>query len=171
MSRRLLQIVRMKKLIFVFISFVVVSNSLNASVVCYPNMGGGGQWDCFWSNGSCGVTWDVCNCPWSGSSSGCSTCYCGQVVLPADNNTAWVTSIDLENQIKLAYMNNTPINLGSANQLDLKSNEGYEFLIYPADNKVIFYVYDLAMLLGQVENEGYIYNKEATYKRSVTINY
>lgn len=161
----------MKKVIFVLIGFFIVNNSASASVVCYPNMGGGGQWDCFWSNGSCGGTWSSCDCPWSGSSSGCSTCYCGQIVLPADNNTAWVSSIDLENQIRLAYLNNSPINLGSASQLDLKSTEGYEFLVYPDDNKVVFYVYDLTILLAQVEVEGHIYAKSLAYKRSVIISY
>jgi len=163
----------MRKLLFiVLVSFFANCQNLGASVVCYPNMGGGGQWDCFWSNGSCGGTWSTCDCPWNnGSSSGCSGCYCGQVMLPADNNTAWVSSIDLENQIKLTYLNNTPINLGNASQLDLKASEGYEFLVYPADNKVVFYVYDLVTLLNQVETEGYIYNKPQAFKRSVTISF
>jgi hypothetical protein len=164
----------MKKSLIVVL-FIGISFTVNSTVVCYPGMGGGGSWDCFWSNGSCGGTWSTCGCSGcsgSGGSGGCNSCCCyAAVAFSGTNGPSYVIAVNAEGQMSLTTPTGKPKALGNISQLSLASKEVCQFTVNESLWLVTFAIYDGEILKSQVQESGAITNKEAAFVRNTTLSY
>jgi hypothetical protein len=143
--------------------------------VCQPTYGGG--WTCFGSNGDCNETFSSCGCSpsscagGSGSSSGCNTCCCNPAIAAQATNYNLALITSAENQLFLNLPNQSPINLGNFNLLNLEESEVFKFSVDIVAQKIDFAIYDNRILNLQVEKNGYVTSLSAAYVRTVTLSY
>ena len=163
----------MKKLILFLIMVSVINFNYAITVICYPNYGGS---DCFGSSGGCP---SQCSC---GSCNAltppnCNTACCCttlSIVKPFNSSIGELASNSGNSDLLELQYEEILVSIGNISTLELSSNEffRYEVTIIPTNQnnftaQIKCYIYDRNTLQTQFEENGFINNLNAGYKRSV----